>query len=246
VPTPPASTVLLKDIVIPRLPSPYYHFEYDPSGLIRTVSFASGFTTYDVTYVRGRIAVMTNNTIANRDRLEYVYDNVGRVSSVRYVDSNGVVFAVLFLSYDGEKLTGIERDRRVDSGFIVERTVSFSYDADGNLLELTEHYPRIEGRQDEATTVDHFEQYDAKINVDAFSLLHDEFFDHLVLLPDVRLQKGNPGRVTRTGDGLNFTVDYTYAYDGRDRPLTKSGDVTITNGPTAGQKFQTLSEFSYF
>jgi hypothetical protein len=46
------------------------------------------------------------------------------------------------------------------------------------------------------TTVDLFEQYDNKVNVDGFSLIHDDFFDHLVLLPGVQLQKGNPGRQT--------------------------------------------------
>ena len=59
-------------------------------------------------------------------------------------------------------------------------------------------------------------------------------------------QKGNPARVTRTGDGLNYVVDYTYTYDDKKRPLAKTGDVTFTNGPTAGQKFQTLSVFSYY
>jgi len=34
----------------------------------------------------------------------------------------------------------------------------------------------------------------SNINVDGFSLIHDEFNDHLILLPDVQLQKGNPAR----------------------------------------------------
>jgi hypothetical protein len=29
IPAPVIPTVFLKDVVIPRLPSPYYHFEYD-------------------------------------------------------------------------------------------------------------------------------------------------------------------------------------------------------------------------
>ena len=31
-PVSPAPAVLLKDVVIPRLPSPYFHFDYDASG----------------------------------------------------------------------------------------------------------------------------------------------------------------------------------------------------------------------
>src|SRR5829696_108736 len=44
----PAPRVLLKDIVIPRLPSPYYHFTYDAAGRVDSVSFASELTRYQV------------------------------------------------------------------------------------------------------------------------------------------------------------------------------------------------------
>src|SRR5215208_3958635 len=44
----PVPAVLLKDIVIPRLPSPYYHFRYDATGRVDSVSFASGLTQYQV------------------------------------------------------------------------------------------------------------------------------------------------------------------------------------------------------
>jgi hypothetical protein len=244
-PDPPAPTVLLKDVVIPSLPSPYYHFAYDPAGKITAVSFASDLTMYDLKYDGDRISEL-QNTIGNRDRLEYIYDDAGRVASITYVNVNGEVFTAVFFSYDGRKLTGLERDRRVASGFIIDKTMSFSYYPDGNVQEITEHHPSITGVQDETTTVDRFADYDEKINVDGFDVLHTEFFDHLILLPAVRLQKGNPARVTHTGDGVNYTVDYTYAYDDANRPLRKDGVVTILNGSDAGQIFQTLSLFSYY
>jgi hypothetical protein len=239
-------SVLLKDIVISRLPSPYYHFDYDGQGKVSSVSFASGLTKYDVTYAAGRISQMQNNTIVNHDRLVYVYDDAGRVAAIKETDQNDVVFVVLFFTYTGDKLTGLERDRRVTGGYIIDKTLSFSYSADGNLSELTEHLPAIDGVQADATITDRFEQYDSGINVDGFSLIHDEFFDHLVLLPAVQLQKSNPRRVTRTGDSDNFTVDYTYTYDARNRPLTTSGDLAFTTGPSAGQHFQVGSVFSYY
>ena len=242
----PSTGVLLKDIVISRLPSPYYHFDYDGQGKVSSVSFASGLTKYDVTYAAGRISQMQNNTAVNHDRLVYVYDDAGRVAAIKETDENDVVFVVLFFTYTGDKLTGLERDRRVTGGYIIDKTMSFSYSADGNLLELTEHLPAIDGVQAEATITDRFEQYDSGINVDGFSLIHDEFFDHLVLLPAVQLQKSNPRRVTRTGDSDNFTVDYTYSYDARNRPLTTSGDLAFTTGPSAGQHFQVGSVFSYY
>jgi len=73
-----------------------------------------------------------------------------------------------------------------------------------------------------------------ELNVDGFSLIHNEFFDHLFLLHGVQLQKNNPGKETRTGDGVNYTVDYTYTYDSRNAPLTKKGDLLMLNGATGG------------
>jgi hypothetical protein len=244
-PPPPLATGLLKDVVMPSLPSPYYHFEYDAAGKVSLVSFASGLTNYDVIYAGGRISEMRNNTFVNHDRLVYVYDAAGKVVAIRETDENNVVFTVLFFTYSGEKLIGLERDKRVTGGFIIDKTMSFSYDPDGNLFELTDHRPAIEGLQTETTVKDRFEQYDNGSNVDAFSLIHNDFFDHLVLLPSVQLQKSNPRRVTRTGDAENYTVDYTYTYDGRNRPLTTSGDLLFVTGPHTGEHFQVGSVFTY-
>ena len=249
-PTPPApdpARVLLRDMVLSNLPSPFYHFEYDAAGRIKFASYASDLTRYDVTYDdAGRLSEMQNNILVNHDRLEYFYDDAGRVDEVRYVGSDGSVFTVVFLTYDGPKLTGLERDRRVEGGFIVDKLVGFSYYPDGNLMDVTEHRPRVDGTQDETTTVDHYEQYDTGINVDGYGLIHDDFFDHLVLLPGVELQKGNPARQTRTGDGINFSVTYTYDYDARNRPLVKHGVLTLTNGTDAGKVIPISSTFSYY
>jgi len=247
-PPPPPPAVQLEDVAVDRLPSPYYHFAYGGDGRVSFVSFASDLTRYDVTYdAGGRLAEMRNNTIANHDRLQYVYDDAGRVGLVKYLDASDRVYTTVFFTYDGEKLKGIERDRRVDGGFIIDKTVALSYDADGNLFELTTHRPAIAGRQAEETTVDRYEGYDDGINVDGFGLIHDDFFDHLVLLPGVQLQKNNPARETRTGDGINYTVDYVYTYDAAHRPRVKSGDLTVTrNDPNVGRHFQTRSSFSYY
>lgn len=241
---PPTTPVLLKEIVASSLPSPYYHFEYGTDNRIAKVSFASDLRMYDVVYDGARIAELRNNVAGNTDRLVYSYDDAGRVSMVKYIDAAGQVFAVVFLKYTGGRLTELERDRKVTAGFLAEKIMSFTYDADGNVFEVTE---RIRSENSpETLTVDRYEQYDGKVNVDGFSLLHDEFFDHLVLLPGVVLQKSNPRHVTRTGDGINFVVDHTYTYDAENRPLLKSGDLLITNGTDAGRRFVITSEYSYY
>jgi YD repeat-containing protein len=245
-PIPPIPSVGLKDIVLSSLPSPYYHFEYDETSRISVVSFASGLTNYDVKYVGDRLTEMQNNIIVNHDRLTYTYDGAGRVSEVDYLDGNGVTFTRVHFTYAGTKLVGTERERLTATGFVVDKRMSFTYDADDNLFELTQHFSAIAGVQDDATTVDRYEQYDKGINVDGFSLLHNEFFDHLFLLPGVQLQKGNPRKESRSGDGLNYTVTYAYVYDATGRPVTKTGDGLILNGPNAGQRFPANSVFSYY
>ncbi len=239
-----SAAVLLKDVEVAHLPSPYYHFEYEPGGRITRVSFASDFLIYDVLYQDGRIAELRNNTAGNMDRLQYVYDAAGRVEAVNYVDPTGTIFVKVRLTYDGDKLSRLDRERNLEAGFTIEKTLSFSYYDDGNLEEIVDHRPAING-QEATTTVDRFEQYDDNINVDAFGLIHNDFFDHVVLLPNVQLQKGNPAREILTGVSTNFRFDYTYTYDEHKRPLTKGGTATILTGPDAGRTFPLSTIFSY-
>ena len=247
-PIPPGSTfpaVLLKDIVISSLPSPYYHFEYDATGKVNFVSFASDFTRYNVFYNGDRITEMQNNILVNKDRLQYLYDNEGRVFLIQYADSTGAVFTRSLFTYDGQKLVKIERLHRQGTGFIIDRIMAMVYDADGNLQELTDHRPAFDG-QNESTVIDRFEQYDNKINVDGFSLLHPDFFEHLFLLPGVQLQKNNPGRETLTGDGLHLKADYTYTYNNKNLPLIKISEITIKNGVDSGRIVHGNTVYTYY
>lgn len=247
-PPPTLQKVLLKDVQVDRLPSPYYHFDYDAAGTITNVSFASGFASYGVSYLGSRIKELQNNSLGNRDRLVYSYDSDGRVVGVRYVNASGTTFTIVIFTYDGDKLTEVERSRAVPGGFIIEKTTTLSYWPDGNLRQLAEHRPAIDGVQGESNGVLTFEQYDQGLNVDGFGLIHDDFFDHFVLLPGVVLQKNNPGRETRTGDGLTYVVDYTYTYDSAKRPIAKSGDLLITggSGEDVGRRIQIGSSFTYY
>jgi hypothetical protein len=237
--------VPLQDVAVTNLPSPYYHFEYDSGGRISRVSFASGFLIYDVGYQDGRIAELRNISLANMDRLRYLYDGAGRVETVDYVHSTDTVFARVRLTYDGDRLIRLDRERMLDSGFTIEKTLSFSYSADGNLQEIVDHRPALNG-QPATTTVDRFEQYDDNVNVDAFGLIHNDFFDHVVLLPDVALQRGNPAREFFSGGSVDYRFDYTYTYDEQKRPLTKAGTATILTGPDSGRTIPLSTTFSYY
>lgn len=247
-PAPPPPTVnapLLKDIIITNLPTPYYHFEYGHDGKPDFVSFASDFNRYDIIYSNGKLAEMRNNIIINKDTLRYSYTAAGKVDTVRYISMFGNHFKRCSFTYTGQQLTKIKWERNNGGGFVVDRTLTLTYHADGNVLEMTDHRPSING-QPELTLIERYDQYDNKINVEGFSLVHDESNDHFMLLPGIQLQKNNPGRMLRTGSGAHYQITYTYTYNNRNAPLTKTGQATILTGPSAGQQFQTSSSMSYY
>lgn len=244
-PAPQPQTILLKDILADHLPSPYYHFEYDASNRVSFVSFASEYARYDVVYDGANISAMRNNILVNKDQLLYVYGSSGNVEFITYTDSTGRVYKTVDLFYDGPRLTRIDRARRSGTGFVQEKTVTMTYYDDGNLKEITYHFLPFDGRTESSYSL-HFEQYDNKRNVDGFDLIHDEFFDHLFLLPNVQLQKNNPGKETLEGAVDSFTVNYTYTFNGQNAPLTKTGDLLFLTGIHAGEHLQLNTTFSYY
>ena len=243
-PPPSIADARISEIDIPNLPSPYYRFEYDSSGRVTFASYESDLRTYNIQYEGNRIAGMTSTRFTSIERLAYSYDAAGNAILVTYSDNAGVVYVRVHLAYAGGRLVRLDRERLIEGTFQLEKRLSFVYDAAGNLAELTDQRLPVGGLT-EATVVDRFEGYDTGINVDGFSLIHTESADHLILLPGVRFQLGNPAAVTRSGSGLNYHVDYTYTYDSEHRPLSKHGEVTIVGGASAGQRFQTNAIFSY-
>lgn len=246
---PPASdaqTLLLKDLVVQNLPAPYYHFEYDDSGYITKSGFSSGLRSYDVSYSSRRIGEMRSTHAINKDKLLYQYEN-GKPFLIKYMDQGGINYKRCFISYNADgQLDKMEWDRKMaNAGFAIERTLSFTYYADGNLHRLTDQRHAIDNQQTEATHIDEFENYDNKVNPDGFSLIHNNN-DHLILLPGVKLQKNNPLKNIRTGTGLHYEISYAYTYDDIHRPILKNGDAAITNGPGTGQHFQTTAAFTYY
>ncbi len=238
---PPVPAALLKDIRVTNLPSPYYYFEYNGGGKVDSAIFSSGIRMYEIIYNADRISEIKNNTMVNHDRLQYLYDNSGRIELINYIDEGGTLYKKSSFTYDGQKLLTIKWERRSGLVFVTDREMDFVYLADGNVFSITDH--RISPIP--LTLISRFEQYDNKNNSDGFTLIHEEN-DHLLLLPAVQLQKNNPAKMIRTGDGLHYTIDYTYIYSDKNFPLNKAGDVTITNGPNAGQKFQSNTIYSYW
>jgi len=246
-PIAPAQHILLKDITIPNLPSPYYHFEYNTDSLITKADFASGYTIYDVLYNGNTISEMRNNIIVNHDTLRYSYDNLGKVTLIKFISQANVIYRLVFFKYSGNLIKEIEWDQKEGTtGYRVDRTLSFTFYPSGNVETITEHRPPVPG-VDDYTSVKTFEKYDDKINVDDFSLIHDGIHDHLFLLQGFRLQKNNPGKETLSVNGTNlYTVDYTYTYNNNNTPSNKAGDFVYLSGQYTGQRFLTNSFYTYY
>jgi len=246
-PVVPAKHILLKDITIPHLPSPYYHFEYNTDSLVTKADFASGYTIYDVLYNGTKISEMRNNIIVNHDTLRYSYDNAGKVTLIKFINQANVIYRHAFFAYNGNLIKEIEWDRKQpDGSFFIDRTLSFSFYPDGNVKTITDHRPPTAG-VDDYISVTTFEQYDDKINVDDFSLVHDGIHDHLFLLQGFRVQKNNPRKEMLSVNGTDlYTIDYTYTYNDDNTPSDKAGDLLYLSGQFSGQRFQTNSFYTYY
>ncbi|HEY4150286.1 MAG TPA: hypothetical protein VGM41_15210 [Chitinophagaceae bacterium] len=244
-PDPPVPlTGKLKDMTVRNLPSPAYHFEYNDFGGFSAASIYSGLVSYNIRYDGKKILRM--ESIVNKDTLQYQYYN-GDLTVIRINDRNGVTYRrCLITAAASGKLEEVEWQLREGNiGYAIERIYQFSYAPNGNLMEMVTHMYAV-GSQQDATYIDKFDNYDDKPNADGFSLLHPFQLEHLILLPEFTLQSNNPRHEVRTGDGVNYEVNYTYSYDAAGRPVQKTGDVLWKSGPENGKHFETLSTFSYY
>jgi hypothetical protein len=236
----------LKEINIRSLPSPYYHFDYSDATHISSYNFSSGLMIYDMQYSGTKLSSMKNTTfMGNRDNVEYKYTG-DALTTVNVTSEAGVLYRRGTFSYNASgQLVKLEWEVKNGSQPLEkEHSFELSYYTDGNVKEVTQHFFPV-GPQTDMTYKDTYENYDDKLNVDGFSIIHISQFKHPVLMTNALLQVNNAKKVTHTGDGINYKVDYTYTYDPMGRPLIKNGDLVMTNGADAGKHFDLQTTYSY-
>ena len=246
-PPPPDDTkaVRLKDVQIDKLPSPYFLFTYNDSGYVTNLDFAKGFFTYQFQYENKRLVKMINTR--DNDYLLYQYTD-GRVTAIKHIDAvtEKPEWHYAFTYYANNQLKEIRwfafEDNSKDS--LLQRKVVLIYHADGNLAEFDEYLRNVNGEVVWSGTVE-FKSYDQGINVDDFYLFK-EFFDDVLFLPQVKLQKNNPKQIIMSGINNDFKIDYTYQYNNKNQPLTKSFNMLQTRGSDAGAHFTGTERFSYY
>jgi len=243
----PKDAPRLKDMIVNRLPSPYYHFDYDDSGKIIGVNHQSGLRIYSVSYNSdNKITQMENIIEPVRDKLQYIYDN-GKVVQVNIINRNGLTYRKAFMNYSAaNKLTKIYWEVLDNGGFSSEQMLVFSYHPDGNLKQVTNTTFAV-GPLTDGSFTETYDNYDDKPAAEGFNKLLPLPQNHLILLPDVKLQLNNPRHVVRTGTGtVDYTIDYQYTYDDKGRPIVKAGDFVFTVGPQAGQHTALSTTYSWY
>lgn len=191
-PPPPVSlddarTVLLKDVVVEKLPSPYFHFTYDNQKYVTQINFASGFSIYDVEYENKRVKKMTN--IINGASILYTYSNnqVSEINEFSGITADKKLSYKLSYNTNKQLIQVLWFEFFSNSNGDLYKKSELKYHPDGNLASM-DHYHRTSPGQLSLEKRDEFSEYDNKTNVDDFYLLED-FFDTFLFLPQVKFQK---------------------------------------------------------
>ena len=92
-----ARTILLKSIIEPGLPNPYFSLSYDANGFATGINFADNFQMYQVDYKNNRVDKVTNTK--NPQTLQYYYTGK-HVSYVSQVNLDGTKNNSYKLLYD--------------------------------------------------------------------------------------------------------------------------------------------------
>lgn len=236
-----AKKILLKEINIERLPAPYFQFAYDNAGFVNQVSFAANFSNWRVQYKNSRVTRMIdkfNDTIAysySGDKVVYIrhtnsadgrpvfsynllYDNTGRLKEVHWWD---------FVTANGDST--------------IFRKTNFEYYPDGNLQEYVDSTGDFLGHLAFAAKAK-YSAYDQNINVDDITILKN-FFEDFLFLPQVKLQKNNPGHETYESVAEDYSFDFTWQYNSKKLPVEMDQATLVTRGNQQG--FQSTSKYLY-
>lgn len=163
------------------------------------------------------------------------------------MDINGVMYKRCFITYypDG-KLASMDWELKSGTiGYVLVTQLHFTYYADYNVKDITTHLPAVVGLQNEISYTDHYEDYDTGKNATDFAL-YQKFNDHLLLLPGIKVQVNNPGKVTRKGTAVDYEINYAYTYNDTKYPVSSAGLLKINSGTDAGKIVNLSTQYSYY
>jgi hypothetical protein len=240
---PPAdhhASIRLKDVVETGSPTPLFHFDYNDSGYVTHIDYASGLFQYDVNYLQKKVSRMTNTP--DHSLLTYQYAT-GRIGSILKRSAGGEKRWNYLLSYEGGKLASVKWVRYEAGGdSVLERQALLAYGPDGNLSSWKDYW-RTGTSELSLIRTFLFKNYDSNVNVDDFYLLKT-FFEDVLFLPGVKLQQNNPALVQILGAQNDYEIRYTYTIQDK-HPVAKKGIFKQTRGNGSGTAVEQQTVFSY-
>ena len=227
-------TVKLREIITENEPGPSFNFTYDQAGYVSTAGFAGELVSYRYFYKNQRIDSVSTNA---PDGTYLLYRYTGAfVSKVEQLDHHGLALIVA-ITYDRFNRVSSMEWRPVSSG--TAKTTTFDYYGNGNLHAMKTYYPATGN-----TSLTTYQAYDDKKNVDGFAVFK-EFFDHIVLLPTVKLQHNNATRISMLRGNNRIEVENEYSYRD-DVPVQQRSTARIKDGSGEEHTLTTLTSYSYY
>jgi hypothetical protein len=237
-----ARPVLLKEIAAQALPNPYFHFVYDSLRYVKQINFAAGFNIYTVEYEHRRVKKMVNTTTGNFLLYSYRNKQVAEINEFSALTGDKIFSYRFYYNHSNQLTQVLWLDfSNGNTGNLFKKS-ELTYQPDGN-LSIIDHYSVSAGQVTWVKTIQ-FSQYDDKINVDDFYLLGD-FFDTFLFLPQVKLQKNNPGKQLITAPEGDCEIVYTYCYD-NNLPVEKTGVLWASGEGGNAEPVETTSLFNYY
>ncbi|MBC7830168.1 MAG: hypothetical protein H7122_20665 [Chitinophagaceae bacterium] len=239
-----ARTVLLKEVVVQSLPSPYFHFTYDSLKYVTQINFASGFSIYSVEYENKRVKKMTNFITGSSILYSYSNNHVSEINEFSASTGDKKFCYKLFYNSGNQLVQILWFEFFSNSNGELYKKSELACHTDGNLAEIDHHFRTSPG-QLSLGKKEKFSNYDNKTNVDDFYLIED-FFDTYLFLPQVKLQRNNPQRQQISGTSNDYDIVYTYDYQ-NDLPVKRTGMVTQTGRNGGGvQPIQITHMYNYY
>lgn len=235
----------LKELSYQGLPSPYYQFSYAANGQLQGFSWKGGARVFALTYTNNRIIKIERTDPGSKISVDYQYTGT-RLASLSYRNAAGEIYKRAFLAYlPTGQLGEIEWEIKTDAGYVTQCILTYEYHPDGNLKQREELMTDIPGVQQGHLFVDAFSDYDETVNTDAFVWLQPE--DEIPApMPGIVLQLNNPRKLVRSGNGVNYTMDFVFHFGPGKIPLYRLGKGLFLTGTSAGQTFENNSNFSYY
>jgi hypothetical protein len=239
-----ARTVLLKSIVEPGVPNPYFSLSYDANGFATGITFADSMHIYQLSYKNKRVDKVINTTF--NQSLQYYYSGK-HVSYISQVNGEGIKISSYSFHYNASGLlkTLMWFDFISDTDSVCTRKVQLDYTPGGNLSSYEDYRGNESDHYALKLIATHtYSNYDNGVNVDDFGIFK-EFFSQLLFLPQVKLQKNNPGVEIIQGVTTDLRLDYHYRYQ-NGLPVEKSGTLKVTRGPNTGSEFPFSVQMNYY